>query len=262
MTIRSGRSLTVAAQPPRRSERWQRQRSQRSVAAPASQRPRSRSVPPPPRPGRRRPVLGAARLVGTFELAGRITTAVRVTGEHKGQNVTRTWSFLPGCSIGACRTIELLRERSGGSDKVKLTRKRPGYYVGSGSFYAPLQCGGKTYRRGEAVPFTVTVTITSALRDPTGALVATAGQRDLHQQVPAQPDAVRRLPRPRRRHLPRPRPARPSSGGTGGPASPTARSELAPDRLREVEEVVGVDTSCGSAAAACSYCRSTPAASA
>ncbi len=119
------------------------------------------------------PVLGSARLVGAFELAGRITTAVRVKGERKGQSVIRRWSFLPGCSVGSCRTVGLLRKRSGGSDKVKLTRKRPGYYTGNGSFYAPLKCGGRTYGRGEAVPFTVTVTVTAALRDPTGALVAT-----------------------------------------------------------------------------------------
>jgi len=119
------------------------------------------------------PTLGAARLVGTFELAGQITTAVRVKGERKGQSILRRWSFLPGCSVGSCPTVGLVRKRSGGSDKVKLTRKRPGYYIGSGSFYAPLRCGGTTYRRGEAVPFTVTVTITTALRDPTGALVAT-----------------------------------------------------------------------------------------
>jgi len=119
------------------------------------------------------PILGTARLAGTFQLAGRITTAVRVKGEHRGQNVLRTWSFIPGCQIGSCRTVGLLRRRSGGSDRIKLTRNQPGYYVGSGSFYAPLKCGGRTYRRGEAVPFTVTVTITAALRDPTGVLVAT-----------------------------------------------------------------------------------------
>ncbi len=171
MTIRSGRSLTVAATAAAALGAL----AASGLAAPALAAPALAvgAATPAARAAATDPVLGAARLVGTFELAGRITTAVRVTGEHKGQNVIRTWSFLPGCSVGPCRTIGLLRVRSGGSDKVKLTRKRPGYYVGSGSFYAPLKCGGKTYRRGEAVPFTVTVTITSALRDPTGALVAT-----------------------------------------------------------------------------------------
>jgi hypothetical protein len=131
------------------------------------------AVPAAPAATQTNPVLGAARLAGTFELVGRITTAVRVKGERKGQRVARNWSFLPGCPVGACRTVGLLRRRSGGSDKVKLTRKRPGYYAGNGSFYAPLKCGGTTYRRGEAVPFSVTVTITAALRDPTGTLVAT-----------------------------------------------------------------------------------------
>jgi hypothetical protein len=119
------------------------------------------------------PLLGTARLAGTFQLAGRITTAIRVKGEHRGQNVLRTWSFIPGCQVGSCRTVGLLRKRSGGTDRIKLTSKRPGYYVGSGTFYAPLKCGRRTIRRGEAVPFTITVTITAALRDPTGVVVAT-----------------------------------------------------------------------------------------
>ena len=173
MTIRSGRSLTVATTAAAALGAL----AAPALAAPALAfgiaTPAANVATPAAKAAQTDPLLGTARLVGTFELAGRITTAVRVTGEHKGQNVIRRWSFLPACPVGACRTIGLLRVRSGGSDKVKLTRKRPGYYVGTGSFYAPLKCGGKTYRRGEAVPYTVTVTITSALRDPTGALVAT-----------------------------------------------------------------------------------------
>ena len=119
------------------------------------------------------PTLGAARLAGNFQLAGRITTAVRVPGERKGQTITRTWSFLPACQIGACRIVGLLRMRSNGSDTLKLTRQRPGYYVGNGSFFAPLKCGKTVFRRGLLVPFTVTVTVTAALRDQTGTLVAT-----------------------------------------------------------------------------------------
>jgi hypothetical protein len=119
------------------------------------------------------PLLGAARLAGNFDLAGRVTTAVRIKGERKGQKVSRTWSFLPGCPVGACRTVGLLRKRSGGSDKLTLTRKRPGYYTGTGSFYVPLKCGGKLYRRGELAPFKIAVTVTAALRDPTGTIVAT-----------------------------------------------------------------------------------------
>jgi hypothetical protein len=119
------------------------------------------------------PLLGTARLAGNFDLAGRVTTAVRIKGERKGQRVSRTWSFLPACQVGACRTVGLLRRRRGGSDRVTLTRKRPGYYTGIGSFYVPLKCGGKLYRRGELAPFTITVTVTAALRDPTGTVVAT-----------------------------------------------------------------------------------------
>lgn len=119
------------------------------------------------------PTLGAARLAGNFQLAGQITTAVRVPGERKGQTITRTWSFVPTCQIGACPTVGLLRRRSNGADRLILTRKRPGYYVGNGSFYAPLRCGRTMIRRGLLVPFTVSVTVTMALRDPNGTLVAT-----------------------------------------------------------------------------------------
>lgn len=119
------------------------------------------------------PLLGSARLVGTFELAGRITTAVRVPGEHTGQTITRRWSFLPTCQVGSCRTVGLLRRRANGSDPVILTRKRPGYYTGNGTFYAPLRCSQRVVARGLRVPYTVTVTVTAAVRDATGAVVAT-----------------------------------------------------------------------------------------
>jgi hypothetical protein len=85
-----------------------------------------------------------------------------VPGEHKGQTLLRTWTFASSCAKGPCRTVNLTRPRKTGTDRLVLTRTKPGTYKGSGSFYAPLRCGGQINRRGERVPFTVTVKITAA----------------------------------------------------------------------------------------------------
>ncbi len=110
------------------------------------------------------PLIAHARLKGQFLLAGRITQATNVLGERKGQTVLRTWTFTPGCAKGACRTVHLTRPRQTGTDRILLTRTTPGSYRGSGSFYAPLRCGGRTWNRGESVPFTVSVTVSAALK--------------------------------------------------------------------------------------------------
>jgi hypothetical protein len=112
-------------------------------------------TPPPPTPA-------TARLVGQFLLKGRITVAKGVRGEHAGQSVKRTWTFTPGCSAGVCPTVGLVRARAAGSDTLVLRLRRPGYYVGNGSFYAPMRCGRRIYRKGAAVPFTITVNVTGA----------------------------------------------------------------------------------------------------
>jgi hypothetical protein len=108
------------------------------------------------------------QLQGTFALSGRVTVAAGVHGEHVGQAVSRTWTFTPVCSIGVCARVRLVRQRAGGTDTLKLHRHGTGNYVGSGRFYAPLQCGGRVYQRGEAVPFTVTVRITAATQTTAG----------------------------------------------------------------------------------------------
>jgi hypothetical protein len=104
----------------------------------------------------------AARLQGQFRMAGRVTRASNVHGVHVGDKVTRTWTFTPGCPTGACGTVVLVRNRGRGTDRVTLHRKRPGYYTGHSSFYAPLRCGGRVYKRGELVPFTITVRVRAA----------------------------------------------------------------------------------------------------
>ncbi len=116
-----------------------------------------------------------ARLGGTFAMSGTITVARHVRGERAGQHVARAWSFTPLCSTGQCPRVSLVRQRAGGTDHLVLSRTGPGQYAGSGRFYAPVRCGGRTIRNGESVPFTIKVTITAAAATP-GGLVASALQ--------------------------------------------------------------------------------------
>jgi hypothetical protein len=112
--------------------------------------------------------ISAARLDGTYQLAGRITHAVNVFGEHRGKTFIRVWRFAAQCASGPCATVLLTRPRAGGIDTVMLSQRRPGLYVGTGRFYAPLRCRGRVNPRGELVPFEVTVTITAAIVTPSG----------------------------------------------------------------------------------------------
>lgn len=114
-----------------------------------------------------------ANLVGPFEFAGHITVAKRVLGERAGQNFFRTWTFYPSCPVGACDSVGVVRERAGGSDTVTLVQQAPGIYTGTGRFIAPLRCGRRTYARGQAVRFTLTVQVTAAAALRSGAIVAT-----------------------------------------------------------------------------------------
>jgi hypothetical protein len=119
------------------------------------------------------PLLGAARLQGSFQLNGQITVAANVRGERTGQTVSRTWLFSSGCTAGPCSTVSLLRQRSAGGDAVTLAQQSPGYYLGYGSFTAPLLCGKTIYGAGEQVPFTITVRITNAAVQSDGTVAAT-----------------------------------------------------------------------------------------
>jgi hypothetical protein len=109
------------------------------------------------------PAPATARLTGQFQLTGRITVASGVRGERPGQKVTRMWTFTPRCAAGACRTIALVRARAAGNDQLLLKRRSPGYYVGNGTFYAPMRCGHRIYKKGAAVPFTIAVRVTRAV---------------------------------------------------------------------------------------------------
>ncbi len=112
------------------------------------------ATPPPP--------VSAARLQGQFQLAGRVTVAFDVRGERRGERVLRTWTFTPMCPTGPCPAVTLVRSRARGTDTLLLHRTAPARYAGRGSFLAPLRCAGRTYPKGEKVPFTITVRITAA----------------------------------------------------------------------------------------------------
>jgi hypothetical protein len=105
---------------------------------------------------------GQARLLGAFLLGGHITSAAGIRGEHRGQSFNRTWTFQPGCDVGPCATVGLIRERAGGADRFALSEVSPGVYSASGAFYVPMRCAGRTYAQGESVPFSVTVRVTAA----------------------------------------------------------------------------------------------------
>jgi hypothetical protein len=109
------------------------------------------------------PVFPTARLEGTFDLAGRVTAAHAVRGEHVGQVVSRAWSFHSTCPSGQCPQIALVRSRGGASDSLVLKRTGPGRYRGNGRFFLPLRCAGRLYPHGEQVPFTISVQITLAV---------------------------------------------------------------------------------------------------
>jgi PKD repeat protein len=107
----------------------------------------------------------SGRVVGVFLMSGRITTAVRVRGERPGQTITRRWVFVgQSCSYRYCKLLSLQRERSDHKvSTISLHRTPNGSYQGKGLFYASLGCLGKTYPRGEAVPYRVTVRVTRAV---------------------------------------------------------------------------------------------------
>lgn len=130
----------------------------RARAAPPAQRPTDRAraarAAPTPSP------LARARLQGQFRLSGRVTVATRVPGEHVGDTVLRTWTFVSPCTAGPCPTIGLARTRATGIDRLLLGHRAPAYYVGHGSFSAPLLCGKQIYPAGALVPFTISVRIT------------------------------------------------------------------------------------------------------
>jgi hypothetical protein len=102
-----------------------------------------------------------ARVMGTFTMRARVTTAVNVLGEHVGERLTRRWVIVArGCNGSVCETLELGRQRGDHRhSKITLHRTGPGRYRGSGVFYAGLSCHGKVDRQGSRVPYRITLTV-------------------------------------------------------------------------------------------------------
>ncbi len=128
--------------------------------------------------------LAAARLQGFYGLSGRVTTAVGVPGEHRGDKIARVWVLTSSCPRGGCGAVTLTRQRAAGSDTLTLHRARPGYYRGQGAFLAPARCHKTMYRKGLRVPFTITLTVTAVAAQPDGTVLATrftAGYRNVRR---------------------------------------------------------------------------------
>jgi hypothetical protein len=106
-----------------------------------------------------------ARISTTYVMHGRIVTAVRVRGEHRGQPITRRWRFTGIDCVGSvCRRLTLRRHRGAHHvDRLTLSRVGVGSYVGDGRFTAPLRCRGRRYPRGLIVPYTITVLVRQAV---------------------------------------------------------------------------------------------------
>ncbi|MGI8712152.1 MAG: hypothetical protein ACR2NR_03015 [Solirubrobacteraceae bacterium] len=120
------------------------------------------------------PSPAAARLQGFYAMSGEVIDAVNVGGEYRGEVVQRQWAFSSVCPAGACPTVTLIRRRATGvSDTLILYRRAPAFYVGTGMFYAPVQCGRRRILRGTRVPFQITVRITAATTALNGQVLAT-----------------------------------------------------------------------------------------
>jgi hypothetical protein len=104
-----------------------------------------------------------ARLQGHWKMSGRVTRADGVRGEHAGQRVTRAWDFTSTCASGPCTRVTLRRERSAHRvDVLTLRRTSAGVLEGSGQFFVPLRCSGRTYPQGGIAYFTVHLKIGKA----------------------------------------------------------------------------------------------------
>ncbi len=102
-----------------------------------------------------------ARISASFVMHGQIVTAVRVRGEHRGQAVTRRWTFSGlTCAGSVCPRLSLRRQRSAHHfDRLTLSRVGIGSYAGRGRFYAALRCRGRLVRRALVVPYRITVEV-------------------------------------------------------------------------------------------------------
>jgi hypothetical protein len=94
----------------------------------------------------------------------RVTQAVNVRGEHRGQLLRRTWTVRPqNCTGAVCAQLVLDRQRSAGlHDTLTLFRIGQGVYAGHGAFDVGLRCRGKVYPQGAHAPYRIALHIRAA----------------------------------------------------------------------------------------------------
>ncbi len=105
-----------------------------------------------------------ARVIGAFAMQAQVTKAVNVRGERRGQQLQRRWTLTAQeCEGSVCKALSLQRQRSRGiQEALTLKRTGTGVYAGRSSFYAPLRCKGRLYRRGARVPYRITLAVAGA----------------------------------------------------------------------------------------------------
>jgi hypothetical protein len=103
-----------------------------------------------------------ARVQGLFTMTARVTAAVNVPGEHRGQLLRRNWRLTPlNCGHSGCRRLELDRQRGGNRhSQLMLQRTGPGRYSGRGAFYVALSCNGRVFNYGSRAPYSITLEVT------------------------------------------------------------------------------------------------------
>jgi hypothetical protein len=97
-------------------------------------------------------------------MRARVTKAVNVRGEHRGQLLRRTWAVRPqNCNGAVCGSLLLDRQRSAGRhDTLTLSRIGRGVYAGHGAFDVPLRCRGIVYEKGAHAPYRIALHIRAA----------------------------------------------------------------------------------------------------
>ena len=97
-------------------------------------------------------------------MRARVTVAVNVRGERKGQLLKRTWTVRPqNCAGAICNSLVLDRQRSAGRhDTLTLFRVGRGVYSGHGAFDVALRCRGAVYPKGAHAPYRISLHVRGA----------------------------------------------------------------------------------------------------
>lgn len=176
------------------------------------------------------------RLQGTFTMHGRLTSVQDVYGEHQGQRVSRTWTFLPQCASGSCRRVLLERQRSGRHilNVLMLRRRALGRYVGRGSFWVPLRCEGHLVRHGGRATETITIRVTGTTMVGTTRFATTIRatyQNPSRENLTRCPGGIGHDAATYRGHLASPLPEPPSASFTPSPNPGTSSTTFTDDPM-------------------------------